>query len=139
MEDYIEKNKNMGQIKIYGIRNELHPIREKVSKVLHDCFVEAFKYPKEKKAHRFIYLEVDSFFFFETRTSRHVIIEILMFEGRSMEAKKYFYRILFERFETQLGITPMDLEITMIETPLHNWGIRGKSGDELMLNYKVDV
>jgi phenylpyruvate tautomerase PptA (4-oxalocrotonate tautomerase family) len=129
----------MGQIKIYGTKSHLHPVRIKLSDVLHECVVEAFHYPKEKKAHRFIYIEDDSFFYFEGRTNKHTIIEISIFEGRSIEAKKKLHKLLFEKFEKELGITPMDLEITIFETPLVNWGIRGKSGDELVLNYKVNV
>jgi phenylpyruvate tautomerase PptA (4-oxalocrotonate tautomerase family) len=129
----------MGQVKIFGIREELHPIREQLSHVLHECVVEAFQYPKEKRAHRFIYIEADSFFYFEGRTKKHTIIEISIFEGRSIEAKKKLHQLLFNRFEKELHITPMDLEITIFETPMHNWGIRGKSADELALNYKVNV
>lgn len=129
----------MAQIKIFGIREHLHPIREKVSSVIHECVMDAFQYPKEKKAHRFIYIEKDSFFYFDGRTDKHTILEISVFEGRSVDAKKKLHRLLFDRFEKELGIVPMDLEITIFETPMHNWGIRGKSGDELQLNYKVNV
>ncbi len=31
------------------------------------------------------------------------------------------------------------LEITLFETPCHAWGIRGLPGDEIGLNYKVEV
>lgn len=129
----------MGQIKIFGIKEELHPIREKLSDILHECIMEAFNYPKEKRAHRFIYIDADSYFYFETRTPKHTIIEINLFEGRSIEAKKKLHRLLFDRFAAELGISNMDLEITLFESPKHNWGIRGKSGDELDLNYKVEV
>lgn len=129
----------MSQIKIFGIREILHPIREKLSDVLHSCVVDAFNYPPNKRAHRFIYLEHDSFYYPEGRTDKYTIIEISVFEGRSIAAKKELYRLIFERFESELHITPTDVEITIFETPMHNWGIRGKSGDELVLNYKVDV
>lgn len=129
----------MGQIKIYGLKKHLHPIREQVSAIIHNGIVEAFQYPKEKKAHRFIYIEEDSFFYFEERTHKHTIIEINIFEGRSLAAKKKLYRLLFEQFEKELQILPIDLEITLFESPLHNWGIRGKSADELALNYKVTI
>jgi phenylpyruvate tautomerase PptA (4-oxalocrotonate tautomerase family) len=129
----------MGQIKIFGTREHLHPIREQVSEIIHDCVIDAFQYPKEKKAHRFIYIDSDSFFYFEGRTEKHTIIEINIFEGRSVEAKKKLYGLLFDKFENELGISIMDLEITIFETPMHNWGIRGKSADELLLNYKVNV
>ncbi|MDB5394540.1 MAG: tautomerase family protein [Rhodospirillales bacterium] len=56
-----------------------------------------------------------------------------------MDAKKRLIRLLFERAELDLGIKPMDLEITISETPRHNWGIRGQAGDELALNYKVEI
>lgn len=129
----------MGQVKIYGLKEQLHPIREKLSEILHESVMDALQYPKEKKAHRFIYIDEDSFFYFEGRTEKHTIIEISIFEGRSIPAKKRLYQLLFERFENELNITPMDLEITIFETPIHNWGIRGKSADELILNYKINV
>ncbi len=129
----------MGQIKIFGIKNHLHPIREKVSEVIHQCVMDAFQYPKEKKAHRFIYIDADSYFYFEGRTERHTIIEISIFEGANNEVKKKLHRLLFDKFENELGITTMDLEITIFETPMHNWGIRGKSANKLSLNYKVNV
>jgi phenylpyruvate tautomerase PptA (4-oxalocrotonate tautomerase family) len=60
-----------------------------------------------------------------------------MFAGRSVEAKKRPIRLLFERIGDQLGIAPQDIEITITETPRHNWGIRGVPGDELALGYRA--
>ena len=117
----------MGQVKIYGIREHLMPIRNKVSDVLHSCIVEAFKYPENKRMHRFFYLEEEDFYYPQDRSNRYTIIEISLFEGRSVESKKYLYQLIFNRFEHKLGITSNDVEITLTETPLHNWGIRGKS------------
>ena len=129
----------MGQVKIYGIRSQLMPIRSQISDVLHECIVEAFKYPENKRIHRFFYLDDEDFFYPQDRTSRYTIIEISLFEGRSVTSKKDLYQLIFNRFEQELCITPNDVEITLTETPFHNWGIRGKSGDELILNYKVSV
>jgi hypothetical protein len=42
-------------------------------------------------------------------------------------------KVLVQSFSQQ------DLEITIFETPKHNWGFRGLPGDEHELNYKVDV
>ena len=129
----------MGQVKIYGIREHLIPIRNKVSDVLHSCIVEAFKYPENKRIHRFFYLDEEDFFYPQERSNRYTIIEISLFEGRSVESKKHLYQLIFNRFDTELAITANDIEITLTETPLHNWGIRGKSGDELVLDYKVSM
>lgn len=129
----------MGQIKIYGLQPMLQPIREKLSDVLHGCVVEAFQYPANKRIHRFIYLQKEEFYYPEDRTDKYTIIEISIFEGRSVEAKKRLYKLIFERFSGDLGIEATDVEITIFETPKHNWGIRGLPGDELLLNYSTKV
>ena len=129
----------MSQIKIYGYTSSLQPIRQQFSDILHSCIVDAFQYPQNKRAHRFLYLDHGDFYYPEGRSERYTIIEICLFEGRSIETKKHLYQLIFQRFEDQLGISPDDIEITLIETPRHNWGIRGKSGDELVLDYKVEL
>ncbi len=129
----------MSQIKIYGLKNHLSSIREPLSDVLHSCVVDAFHYPENKRAQRFLYLDEPDFYYPEGRSNKYTIIEISLFEGRSVESKKHLYRLIFERFAGKLGINPNDVEITLTETPLHNWGIRGKSGDELVLDYKISV
>jgi hypothetical protein len=129
----------MSQVKIFGLREQLVPVIPKVSDVIHACVMEALQYPADKRAHRFFPLEEGEFFYPAGRSPRYTILEFSMFEGRSGEAKKNLIRLLFARFESELGITPMDLEITIFETPRHNWGFRGLPGDEHELNYKVQV
>lgn len=129
----------MGQIKIYGMKEKLNPVKDTLSNVIHSCMVEALKYPADKKFHRFFPMEKEDFIFASGRTTSYTIIEISMFEGRTIEAKKRLIQLLFERIEDHLHISPKDVEITIFETPKHNWGIRGYPGDELELNYKVTV
>ena len=129
----------MSQIKVYGLASHLNLIKARLSDVIHSCVVEALSYPPDKCAHRFFPLDAADFFYPAGRTKKYTIIEISMFEGRSIAAKKKLIRLLFERIKQDCGITPQDVEITIFETPKHNWGIRGQSGDELSLNYKVEV
>jgi phenylpyruvate tautomerase PptA (4-oxalocrotonate tautomerase family) len=129
----------MSQIKIYALRSVLDPIKSRMSDAIHGCVMEALQYPADKRAHRFFPLESSDFFMPTGRTERYTIIEISMFEGRSVEAKKQLIRLLFTRFESELAIAPQDVEITISETPRHNWGFRGKCGDEHELNYKIEV
>jgi Tautomerase enzyme len=128
----------MAQVKIYGLRTALDPIKHQLSDVIHSCVVDALQYPTDKRAHRFFPLDPSDFFYPSGRSDRYTILEFSMFEGRSVEAKKQLIRLLFERVQT-LGISTQDLEITLFETPKHNWGFRGLPGDEHQLNYKVDV
>lgn len=129
----------MAQIKIYGYRQQLDPIQQRLSDILHSCVVDALKYPQDKRFHRFIKLDEGDFYYGAGRSEQYTIIEISLFGGRSVEAKKTLIYSIFERFEEDLDISSDDVEITITETPRHNWGIRGKTGDELGLNYKVDV
>jgi hypothetical protein len=127
------------QVKIYGTQARLPERREALSDVIHGCVVDALDYPLDKRAHRFFALAPDDFYYPVGRSEDYTIVEISLFEGRSVEAKKRLYALLFERFQADLGIAALDLEITLTETPRHNWGIRGVPGDELGLNYRVDV
>jgi phenylpyruvate tautomerase PptA (4-oxalocrotonate tautomerase family) len=129
----------MAQIKIYGLKEELNPVKARLSDLIHGCVMEALGLPQGKRAHRFFPLESDDFYMPEGRSTRYTIVEISLFEGRSVEAKKHLIRLLYERAQAQLNLAPADLEITLTETPRHNWGIRGLPGDEIDLNYKVEV
>ena len=129
----------MAQIKIYGLRANIEKNRIALSDAIHKSVMDTLNYPKEKRFHRFIALEQKEFLFPADRGDQYIIIEILMFEGRSVEAKKALIRALFKNIEEACGINVHSIEITIIETPKENWGIRGLPGDELMLDYKVNV
>lgn len=110
-----------------------------LSETIHKSVVDALSYPAEKRFHRFIALESENFVFPSNRTHEYIIIEISMFEGRSVEAKKALVHALYKNIAGSCGISTNDVEITIFETPKENWGIRGIPGDELALNYKVNV
>lgn len=129
----------MAQVKIYGLKEQLNPIKAKLSQMVHECVVEVLALPPDKKFHRFFALDAEDFLFPENRSPRYTIVEISLFEGRSVETRKQLIRLLFARAEQELNLAPTDLEITLTETPRCNWGIRGLPGDEIGLNYKVEV
>jgi phenylpyruvate tautomerase PptA (4-oxalocrotonate tautomerase family) len=129
----------LAQIKIYGLRDRLNPIKSQMSDVIHACVMDVLQLPAGKRAHRFFPLDPSDFYYPDGRSEQYTIIEISMFEGRSTAAKKQLIGLLFQKFAAELAISPQDLEITIFETPRHNWGIRGMVGDELSLNYKVEV
>jgi phenylpyruvate tautomerase PptA (4-oxalocrotonate tautomerase family) len=129
----------MAQVKIFGLRRSLQNSRAAISQAIHLSVMEALEYPAEKKFHRFIALDEEDFIYPKDRSERYIIIEISIFEGRSIEAKKMLIRLLYERIPQLSGISAQDIEITIFETPRHSWGIRGMPGDEVGLNYKVEV
>ena len=129
----------MPQIKIYGLQKNIEPKRFALSHAIHAALMESIGTPNNKRFQRFIILDAENFIYPSDRTTDYTIIEISMFEGRSVEAKKNLIRTLYQKIAETTEIKPQDLEITIFETPRCNWGIRGVPGDELKLNYQVDV
>jgi len=127
-------------IVIYGIRDKLDPIKAKLSDVIQSCMTDALTLPADKRAHRIVPLEKEDFYYPKGRSDAYTVIEINMMEGRQVDTKKALIKLLFSRIEAELGIAPIDVEITIKEQPAHCWGFRGVTGDEVQdLKYRVDV
>ncbi len=129
----------MSQVRIYGRRESLGARRQAWSDCIHGCLMEALGLAKSKRFHRFFPMDQEDFIHPDDRSENYTIIEISMFSGRSGETKRRLIRLLFERIESELGVSPQDVEITIEESPAANWGIRGRCGDELTLDYDVHV
>jgi phenylpyruvate tautomerase PptA (4-oxalocrotonate tautomerase family) len=129
----------MSQIKIYGLRAHIDPIKAQLSDTIHRCVVEALQYPVNKRAHRFFPLEPEDFYYPEGRSEAYTIIELTMITGRTIETKKNLIRLLYKRISEEVGVAPFDVEICIYEVPRHDWGFRGFPGDEAEIDYKVNV
>jgi phenylpyruvate tautomerase PptA (4-oxalocrotonate tautomerase family) len=126
-------------IVVYGIKENLNPIKAKLSDVIHDCMQSILGMPEDKRAHRFIPMNKEDFYYPGGRSDAYTVIEINMMQGREQDTKKALIKTLFKQIEKQLGISPVDIEVTIKEQPPHCWGFRGITGDEAKLDYKVNV
>ncbi len=125
---------------IYGIKEQLNPIKGQLSEVIHGCMQSVLGLPEDKRAQRFIPLDTDDFYYPADRSAAYTVIEINMMEGRTALTKKALIKALFAQIEAQLNIASIDIEITIKEQPAHCWGFRGMTGDEAQdLKYKVNV
>lgn len=129
----------MSQFKIYGRDRFIREHATEISGAIHRAAVAAFQLPESKRFHRFIPLESGLFFTPDDRSERYIIIECVLFSGRSVETKKAFYRELLAQLANGPGIDAQDIELTFIEAPRHDWLIRGLPGDELELSYPVET
>lgn len=123
----------MAQLKIYGRRDVWAGRQQELSDLLHSCVVSAWGLPEDKRFHRFLLLDAEDFVC-PQRSANYLIIEVVCFTGRSDDAKRALIRTIYER----CGLAAEDVEITIIEMPKVNWGIRGVPADELALSYKVE-
>ncbi len=129
----------MAQVKVYGEKQHLRAVRTKLSGLIHRVNRRVLGLPEDKRFHRFIGLEAEDFLYPPDRSPAYLILEISLFEGRAPATKKALLEALMMEIAEGLEIAVEDVEITLFETPKANWGIRGRTGDELALAYKVEV
>ncbi len=126
-------------IRIYGLAARLNPIKAQLSDAIHGAVQAVLGLPEEKRAHRFFPMAREDFYAPAGRSDAYTVIEINMMQGRSEQTKKSLIKRLFSDLDTALGMSPVDVEITLMEQPAHCWGFRGMTGDEAVLDYDVEV
>ncbi|MDF2156137.1 tautomerase family protein [Vibrio sp. CAU 1672] len=109
-------------IVIYGIKGNLNPIKSALSDVIHASMKQVLGLQEDKRAHRFIPMEKEDFYYPGGRSESYTVIEINMMQGRKQETKKALIKALFSNIEAQLNISLVDIEITIKEQPAHCWG-----------------
>jgi phenylpyruvate tautomerase PptA (4-oxalocrotonate tautomerase family) len=125
---------------VYGIRERLDPIKAELSDVIHHCMQSVLGLPEDKRAHRFIPMQREDFYYPGGRSDAYTVIEINMMAGRRPETQKALIKALFSELESRVGLAPVDVEITIKEQQPYQWGFRGMTGDEAQdLNYRIKV
>ena len=81
----------MVQVKITGCTKHLNAIKAELSDIVHGCLRDAIGTPENKRFQRFFPMEPENFYYPEERSEQYTIIEIVMFEGRSVATKKKAY------------------------------------------------
>lgn len=127
-------------IVIYGIKEKLNPIKSRLSDIIHNCMQSVLGMPEDKRAHRIVPLEREDFYYPGGRSDAYTVIEINMMAGRKPETQKELIKAIFSEVESKLGLSPVDVEITIKEQQPYQWGFRGITGDEANdLKYKINV
>jgi len=100
---------------------------------------EALRVPEWDRQIRYVGHKAEDFHVVPGRSDNYLLVEITLFAGRSLEAKRALYRQVVERFG-RLGVDANDITIVLHEVPPDNWGIRGgRPASEVDLGFKVDV
>lgn len=127
----------MAQVKVYGRRDVWSTRRQEVSDAVHAALVGAWGLPEDKRFHRFLLLDAEDLI--APRSPAYLVVEVVCFSGRSRAARRALLAAFFDDVAPALGLDADDLEVVIVESPPENWGIRGRSGDELDLPYRVDL
>jgi len=100
---------------------------------------EALKIPEADRTLRLIQHPVSHFVVPPGRGEKFTLLEITMFSGRSMGAKRKLYQAIVRNLGA-LDVPRLDIKITLIEAPPENWGLRGgMPASEIDLGFKIDV
>jgi phenylpyruvate tautomerase PptA (4-oxalocrotonate tautomerase family) len=100
---------------------------------------EALKVPDGDRQIRYVEHKPDFFSVPPGKTENYTLVEITLFPGRSLKAKRHLYKSIVQRFGA-LGIAPSDIFIVLYEPPLDNWGLRGGiPASEVDLGFNLNV
>ena len=99
---------------------------------------EALKVPEGDRQIRYIEHKPEHFAVPPGKTETYTFVEIIMFPGRSPEAKRKLYQSIVRRFG-ELGIQASDVFIVLHEPPLENWGLAGVPASEVNLGFDLNV
>jgi phenylpyruvate tautomerase PptA (4-oxalocrotonate tautomerase family) len=121
-------------------RKRRNPEEKKaVMEAVHSALREALKIPERDRQIRYSEYLPEDFEAPPDRSDDYTIVEIMMFAGRSLNAKRNLYRGIVRNLEA-LGLEASDILIVLAESPRENWGVRGGfPASEVDLGFKVEV
>ena len=107
---------------------------------VHSALVEAFKIPDSDRHQQLYEFDRDHFEISEGKSDQFVLVEIIAFQGRSLDAKRKLYAAIVRNFGEAPGISGDDILIIIHEPQMENWGLRGgKPANEVDLGFTVTV
>ena len=113
--------------------------KKEIMDAIHSALRQALKIPGHDRTIRFHEYHPEDFQVSPDRTENYTLVEISIFHGRSLQAKKALYQAIVANLG-KFGIQGSDVFIVLHEIPLENWGIRGGiPASEVNLGFKVDV
>jgi phenylpyruvate tautomerase PptA (4-oxalocrotonate tautomerase family) len=106
---------------------------------VHSAMMEGLKNPEWDRNIRLIVHEPHRFAAPPDKDDRYTLICVDLFQGRSLDAKKAFYRTLVARLEV-LGIPRDHVKVILRETPRDNVSMQdGLAASEIDLGFEVNV
>jgi phenylpyruvate tautomerase PptA (4-oxalocrotonate tautomerase family) len=112
---------------------------EAIIDAVHAALMEGIKTPEWDRTIRLIVHEPHRFATPPQKGERYTLVDVDLFSGRSLNAKKVFYRAIVNNLG-KLGIPADHVKVLLRESAAENWGVRGGvPASEVDLGFKVDV
>ena len=129
----------MPLVKVSLLKGKSKEEKEALLNAIHAALIEAFKIPENDRSQRIFEFEPENFEIPEGKTSNYTLIEMDVFPGRSIEAKRKLYQTIVQNLQRH-NIQASDVLIVLNEPQLDNWGVReGVPASTIDLGFKIDV
>lgn len=102
------------------------------------ALVEGIRIPEDDRFIRILEYPEHAFAAAPDRGPHFTIVEISMFAGRSVDAKRRLFAALAREFEA-FGVPARDLKVLIHDVPRENWGLRGQSAADIEIDFKIEV
>ena len=113
--------------------------RSALLEAVQSALVEAIRIPEGDRCVRLASFAAEDVLLKPGQTENFTLVEVSLFSGRSLEAKRALYQTLVRRLSA-LGIAAGDVKIVLHEVPAENWGLRGgQMAADIDLGFEVNV
>lgn len=97
-----------------------------IAAVVYNAMLEALNVPKNDRfqvisEHGRAELIIDANYLGIERTTEAIVIQITLNEGRTVEAKRAFYKAVADGLHERVGMRRQDVLISLIEVKKENW------------------
>jgi phenylpyruvate tautomerase PptA (4-oxalocrotonate tautomerase family) len=125
---------------LISIRKQRSPEeRHAMVEAVQAALVEGIKIPAADRDVRLQSFAPEDFITGHNRGDNFTLVEVSLFSGRSLDAKRALYQALVRHLGA-FGIAALEIKVILYEVPRENWGLRGGiPGSEIDLGFKVDV
>lgn len=122
------------------VRRKWEPAQaQAIIEAVHAAQQEALRIPARDRQIRLVTHSPEHFHVPPDKSENYTVVEISLFAGRSLDAKRALYQALVRNLGA-LGIAADDVFVVLNEIALDNWSIRGGvPASEVDLGFKIDV
>ncbi|MEA3193356.1 MAG: hypothetical protein QOD26_1689 [Betaproteobacteria bacterium] len=113
--------------------------RKQLVDAVQRALVASLKVPLEDKVIRLVEHAPENFATPEGLGDKFTRIEIALFSGRSLDAKRALYREIVQALDP-FGVPPIAVKVVLVEVPKQNVGFRGgKAACDVDIGYETAV
>jgi phenylpyruvate tautomerase PptA (4-oxalocrotonate tautomerase family) len=113
--------------------------RRAIIEAVHQALVDGILIPQTDRTLRLQEFDPEDFAVSRGKSENFTLIEIDVFAGRSLTAKRRLYKCMVENLGA-LGIRAKDVKVVLREIPRENWGISGGvPASDVDLGFKINI